>query len=458
MNKNKLFLILGVAAFFLTTCNNQGTTAHPPNILFFITDDESWLERSAYGWSDLPTPHFDRVAEEGVLFTNAFTSAPSCAPSRATVLTGRNFWELKQGAFIQSFIPVEFPVFTDLLSASGYHVGYTGKANGPNSYPKEGYGPVVIGRNYNLAKIDQPANEISSTDYAANFDLFLKDRKPGQPFFFWAGTIEPHDPFGENNHLLLEREFGITLDQVPLPPRLEDNTENRQQKGNQLYEICYADTHLGRMLTSLEVLGELDNTLVVVTSDNGTAMAVSNTHYGKASPYDYGVHEPLSIMWPNRISAGRTVTDFISFADFAPTFLEVAGIKSPFSMSGRSILPLLDSKKSGRIDPKRNFIVTGLEWHGESLSNEHAILPSKVEFYDLINDPWQLNDLADNPDYSDEMQKLARKLRQIGMQTRDPRVTGEMDIFLKTRQYVQKRKQIGYGETRELPFDGLHAK
>src|SRR5687768_1369462 len=88
--------------------------AKPPNVVVFITDDESWLERSAYGWANIPTPHFDRVAREGVLFAHGYTSAPSCAPSRASLLTGRNFWELEHGAFIQAWLPAKFPCLPDL--------------------------------------------------------------------------------------------------------------------------------------------------------------------------------------------------------------------------------------------------------------------------------------------------------------------------------------------------------
>ena len=172
------------------------------------------------------------------------------------------------------------------------------------------------------------------------------------------------------------------------------------------------------MLTSLEAAGKLENTLVVVTSDNGTAIVHEDQQRGKASPYDFGVHEPLAMMWPARIKHGRTVTDFVSFADFAPTFHEIAGLQTPASMTGRSLLSILKSDKSGRIEPQRDFIITGLEWHGEfdpesrscrsirddryayvvryanvnkqgkPLDNEALMEPSKIEFFDLEEDPW----------------------------------------------------------------------
>jgi uncharacterized sulfatase len=237
------------------------------------------------------------------------------------------------------------------------------------------------------------------------------------------------------------------------------------------------------MLKSLEAAGKLDNTLVVVTSDNGTAIPFDGVHRGKASPYDFGVHEPLAMMWPNRIKPGRTVTDFVSFADFAPTFLEAAGLEVPVSMTGRSLLPIIESEKSGRIEAQRDFIVTGLEWHGEfdpesrscrsirddryayvvrynnvdhrgkPLDNEALMKPSKIEFYDLKKDPWQMNDLVNDPKVADEKKRLADKLRKVGMESGDPRMTGEMDLFRKTRQYVQKRKRMGYKKSGSLPFD-----
>ena len=206
---------------------------------------------------------------------------------------------------------------------------------------------------------------ISRLDYAANFNDFLEQRDPEHPFFFWAGTGEPHSPYDKDNFKRLEKEFGMTLDQVSLPPFMDDTLENRKQRANFLYEICYADQHLGRMLDSLQRAEILENTLVVVTSDNGTGLSHAGKAFGKASPYDAGVHEPLAMMWPSRVKAGRKVTDFVNFSDFAPTFLEAAGSKVPASMSGRSLLPILESPNSGRIEKDRDSIVTGIEWHGE---------------------------------------------------------------------------------------------
>jgi uncharacterized sulfatase len=477
-------VLAAVAISLAGICAWGETAAAPPNILFFITDDESAVERSAYGWSKLPTPAFDRVAKDGVLFTNGFTTAPSCAPSRASVLTGRHFWQLEQGGFIQAFIPRKYPTVPQMLADHGYDVAYTGKGWGPGSHPTLGISSDSLGRKFGRATITDPPKGVHDNDYAGNFAKFLKTRGASKPFFFWAGVMEPHEPSGPDNHILLEKEFGVTLNEVSLPPFMEDTPRKRRARANFLYEICLADRHLARMLASLEERGLLENTLVVVTSDNGTAISDgSQEARGKASPYDLGCHVPLVMMWPARVPGGRTVTDFVSFADFAPTFLEAAGLAVPAGMTGRSVLPILASGKSGRVEPERNFIITGLEWHGEfdpvsrscrsirddryaylvryanvdgqgqPLETAALVKPVKEEFYDLEKDPWQLHDLAGDPAVAAEQKRLAEQLREECARRGDPRFTSDMALFAKTRAYVQKRKKIGYSETGALPFD-----
>lgn len=485
MRLRGVLIALMICVAVARACGAAGESGStPPNILFFITDDESAVERSAYGWSKLPTPAFDRVAKDGVLFTNGFTTAPSCAPSRASVLTGRHFWEMEQGGFIQAFIPKKYPIVSQILADHGYDVGYTGKGWGPGSHPTLGIASEALGRKFGRETIADPPKGVHDNDYAANFAKFLKTRNASKPFFFWAGVMEPHEPSGPNNHLLLEKEFGVSLDEVPLPPFVEDTPRKRQARANFLYEICLADRHLARMLASLEERGLLENTLVVVTADNGTAISDGSQQLrGKASPYDLGCHVPLTMMWPARVPGGRTVTDFVSFADFAPTFLDAAGLAVPAGMTGHSLVPILMSGKSGRVEPNRDFIITGLEWHGEfdpesrscrsirddryaylvryanvdgqgqPLDTAALVKPVKEELYDLEKDPWQLHDLAGDPAVAVEQKRLADKMRDEGARRGDPRFTKDMALFAKTRAYVQKRKKMGYSESGDLPFD-----
>ena len=471
------------------TCLSLSAAEKQPNILLFLTDDDSALDRSAYGWTNIPTPGFDRVAEQGVLFKNAYSSVSSCAPARATILTGRHFWQNEEMAFIQGFLRSEIPTLTNILAESGYFVGMTVKDNGPVSSPPNSQ-DNVLGPRYQSEMMESVPPEIRPYDYAANFMKFLEDREARQPFFFWAGVIEPHWPWGDENYKLLEEEFGISVDEIKLPPALEDTRAMREWWGGYLYAICYADTHLQRMLDHLEAIGELDNTIIIAAGDNGAYLPVDASRFrphvppdegplrsrGKSSPYDYGVHVPLAIMWPEGIPANRVVEDFVSFADFAPTLLEIIGIEAPEGMTGKSLTSILKSDQSGMIE-QRDLMRTGLEWHGEldpisrssralrkgdftyivfydnvdeagnPLSNEELSTPVEEALYDLSNDRWQLNDLIDDPDYADILSLMRELYIQNGLAMDDPRVTGEMDLFRTMRQYVQQRKKIGYKKT-----------
>ncbi|NQU44177.1 sulfatase, partial [bacterium] len=432
-----------------------------------------------------------------------YTSAPSCAPSRASVLTGRNFWQNEEGAFIQAWIPEKFPVFPDILKKAGYHVGRTGKGWGPGVYPEGAHGPGCAGAIYNDIMVKDPQEKMNPLDYPANFEKFLEDRAEGQPFYFWVGTTEPHGPYAPDNHQKLEQKYGVTLDDIAVPGFLPDTPGIRRDRANFLYEVCYADDQLGRIIQILEDRGELENTLLIATGDNGTATARA-----KATPYDWGVHEPLAIMWPARVKGGRVVEDFVNFPDLAPTMLEAAGAPVPDSMSGRSIVDILLSGKEGQVDPTRDFIVTGVEWHGElppfnrasrmvrdnryeyvvyygnmpvralnpdlkspdaefeknaeklSLSvllSKHpdhpkvkpfadllTTPPAPEELYDLEKDPWQMKNVIDDPAYAEIRDRLKAQLKAYQLKTGDPRATGDLEAFTRARAFVEGRKARGY--------------
>jgi N-sulfoglucosamine sulfohydrolase len=476
-----LITVLGVILSCALLRAGEQEAALRPNFIVFITDDESALERRAYGWSDLPTPNFERVAREGVLFTRAYCSAPSCAPARAALLTGRNFWELEHGAFIQAFLPKKFPVLPDLLAAAGYRTGYTGKGCSPYA-PKEAVAKfggeaaeLPTGPQFNSIRHAEPEDSGDAIDYAANLRAFLEADKDGRPFWFWMGVIDPHSPFEPDNPEKLAAKHGISLDQVPVPDFVDDTPEERRKRASMLYELLRADETLGKVLAVLEEKGQLDNTFLIVTGDNGSFYG----SHGKAGAYEWGTHVPLAVQWPARVKGGRTVTDFVGFPDLAPTMLEAARVPVPDFMSGRSLLPILLSDKSGRVDPDRSFMVTGLEWHGEVPPNSrasrtirddhHAYIvnygrdsnhpsarnklwrgPAKwptEELYDLTTDPWQLNNVAVDPENAETLERLKKQLADYQRQTGDPRATGEMEIFEAARALVDERKASGYKDT-----------
>lgn len=325
-----------------------------PNILVAIADDQAWPHASAYGCRFVNTPAFDRVAEEGVLFTNAFCSAPSCSPSRASLLTGCNPWQLAEGGVLWSLLPARFPVYPDLLEAHGYHVGHTNKGWGPGSVEASGRTRNPAGPGYQARTNAPPTACMSRNDYAANFADFLNDRPAGAPFCFWYGSKEPHRAYEKGSG----RRAGKRLEDVEVPPYLPDCEEVRSDLLDYALEIEWFDTHLGRMLQMLEEAGELDHTLVVVTGDNGLPFPRA-----KANLYEHGMHVPLAIRWGSEVPGGRTVTDFVSFIDLAPTFLEAAGLLPGDGMAGRSLLEVLTSGRSGRVDPSRDHVLTGIERH-----------------------------------------------------------------------------------------------
>ena len=208
---------------------------------------------------------------------------------------------------------------------------------GPGDYQAGGFKRNPAGPEYAKNTLKAPYRGMSNKDYAGNFNDFLDDCEPGQPFCFWYGTHEPHrvyeDGAGERS--------GKNPDAVELPSYYPDSGVIRRDMIDYAVEVEWFDTHLGRILRKLEQIGELDNTFVVVTSDHGMPFPRV-----KGQIYEHGFHLPLAIRWGG-IKGGRVVDDFINVRDFAPTFLELAGREPHANMTGKSFLDVLQSGKSG---------------------------------------------------------------------------------------------------------------
>ncbi|MGI5818771.1 MAG: sulfatase [Armatimonadota bacterium] len=337
-----------------------------PNILFALADDAG-MHFGAYGCPWVDTPAFDRVAREGVLFTQAYTCNSKCAPSRASIITGRNSWQLKDAENHQCHFPEEFRSVFEALAEHGYHTGHTAKGWGPgepgtvDGRPRELTGPA-----YSELKWEPPAECINRTDYAANFLDFLEDNPDDRPFCFWYGCTEPHRRYEwragieKNGHRPedVDHVYGIWPDNEIVRTDLLDYG----------FEIENFDLHLGRMLDTLEQRGELENTLVVVSSDNGMPFPRA-----KGQEYFYSNHLPLAIMWGGEaraagiVNPGRTVSDMVSFIDFAPTFLDVAGVPESESgmapITGRSLTDIFEAEGGGQVNPERDHVLIGKERH-----------------------------------------------------------------------------------------------
>ncbi|MCH7229053.1 sulfatase [Haloferula sp. A504] len=444
-----------------------------PNILFCIADDWGY-HFPGVGGKMPKTPTFERIAAQGMRFTNAHAPAPSCTPTRNAILTGAHPWKLGRGANLFSRFPEGFVTYPNLLAESGYHVGYNGKCFGPGKVPAGMPDPGV--KSYGF-----PQNP-------GAFQAFLEDRKPGQPFCYWFGAQDPHRDYDRR----LTRELGIGPEDVEVPPTFPDVEEVRWDIADYYAEVQRFDTLTGRHLEILAEQGLLDNTLIVVTSDHGWPFP-----RGKCNLYDAGTHVPLAVMWPGRVQAGQTVEDFVNLADLAPTFLEVAGLPRPGQMTTRSLLGVLESvPRAGLRDPARDHVFTFKERHCPSQWDTIGGYPMRAihtkdylyilnlepdwwpvgcrlpsirgqhyadidpgptkeifvrntpdmthldppfsltvakrpadELYHTPDDPHQLHNLAGDPQYAGILQQLKSRLIDRLTADQDPRLLGKPEIY-----------------------------
>ncbi len=332
-----------------------------PNILFVIADDQSHAHTSFAGYKAVNTPGFDRVASEGVYFRNAFAPSPGCSPTRAAFLTGRHTWQIENAGTHASSFPAKYVAFPDLLEQAGYFVGMTGKGWGPGNFKAVDSRPRnPAGPEFSKRKATPPATGIGKNDYAANFADFIEQRPAGKPFYFWCGGVEPHRDYEKGSGL----RMGKSLDDAVPPQFLPDTPEVRSDILDYCVEIEWFDSHLVRMLKQLDELGELDRTIVIVTSDNGMPFPRA-----KANLYEYGFHMPLAIRWGDAAAGGRVVDDLIGFVDLTATILDASGAAQPgqpYPIAGRSIVDILRSREQGLVDPSRDAVFAARERHSSS--------------------------------------------------------------------------------------------
>ena len=417
-----------------------------PNILFAISDDQSAMHAGAYGDTSIKTPAFDRIAREGVLFNYAFTASPSCAPSRSAILTGRNIWELEEGGILMGILRAKFTVFTLLLEDAAYQLGATGKTWSPGRL--EGWDREIFGQNDSSIKLpeDQRRPGLNPTDYAANFANFFENRDPAKPFFFWLGTSEPHQSYDVGAW----KNAGKQLQDARLPGALPDHPEVRGEILDYGLEIEHFDSHLGRALAIIEAAGQLDNTLVIVTSDHGNPLPRS-----KCNLYDSGIQVPLAARLPGVIPGGRSVDDLASLIDIAPTILEAVSVSIPEEMSGRSLWPIMQSEASGLIDESRDFVVAAFERHTIARRGGVGYPMRAIRTHDYAYirnyepDRWPAGD----PDYNAPPQGffggLYTKL-PAGIQTTMP----HHRAFLGMSTVVRRRRSIPDGKMPSSPKSG----
>lgn len=481
--KRKYNLVSGlccllVLASGLLSCQSKQEKKQRPNFLILMSDNHSWNHLGCYGDKVVKTPVIDDVASNGILFNNAFCSAPSCTPARASMLTGQDIWRLEEGANLWGTLPAKFEVYPDILEKAGYLVGIEGKGWGPGGVEESGREHNPGGERYD------------------SFEEFYNEREKGQPFCYWYSSRDPHRPFKRNGG----KKAKIDMDAIQVPPYLPDTEGVRGDIADYYAEIQSFDKEVGSYITLLKEMGQLENTVVIVCSDNGWQMP-----RGLGNLYDFGTKIPMIISMPERFTGNRIIDDFVSLNDLAPTLLDLAGLSIPDYMNAKSLVPILEADNGGVIEPERDYIVTARERHAYVRKNgtgygsrairnkqflyirnydhkswpagdpplygdvdahmlqypcptkmemlmkreEAAIEPlfnlafakrSKDELYDLAKDPHQMNNVANDPAYTKALDNLSRQLTEHLKKHGDPRELGLEMKWVNAEYFAEKDK------------------
>jgi arylsulfatase A-like enzyme len=438
-----------------------------PNILFILGDNWRFPNAGALGDPMARTPAFDRIAREGVVFTHTFNPVPSCSPCRASMLTGRYAHELGERANLWSGFPRDTPVVTQLLREAGYALGYNGKPWAPGNVEISGWKENPVGPKF------------------ANFAEFHAKHDAARPFFFWIGNTDTATKAGRHLYLEDAKQAGLEAAALVVPPELPDCPEVRQDLLNYYGGVARLDGEAARAIALLEKSGELDNTVIVYTGDNGWQMP-----RGLGNCYDAGSRVPLAIRWGGHLSAGRKVDAFVNLGDLGPTFLELAGLTPPAVMDMRSLKNLLlgapdltprDAvfmERERHADVRQNHLgypVRAIRtqeflylrnlrpdrWpagdpdvrtvHERPFGDVDTTLVKDVllahqqdpafakfialifgkrpaeELYDLANDPHQLNNVAAQPAFAAALAQLRTRVDRWMRDTADPRVNPAYD-------------------------------
>jgi len=357
----------------------------PPNIVLILADDLGWKDVGFHGNEFHETPHLDRLARQGMVFSAAYAGAGNCAPSRACLLSGtysprhevyavqstdRGPKQLQRLISVpnRSGLPRENVTLADALSAAGYATGIFGKwhLDGPEGAEPEDQGFQAVHQAYHkwenagAADLANPKGVFSLTRGACDFI----ERHRGAPFFVYLSHFSIHTPH-EARPESLERF-------KRKPPG--------SQHGNPLYAACLydLDASIGILLAKLAELGLEENTMVVFTSDNGATMASSQEPLrgSKGGYYEGGIRAPLLVRWPAAVRAGTRSDKPVINVDLFPTFLQAAGASTPVGkeLDGISLLPLL--REAGPLEPRAIF------WHFPGYLNQPVIRGRDIDVRD----------------------------------------------------------------------------
>ncbi|MCK4921232.1 MAG: sulfatase, partial [Bacteroidales bacterium] len=417
-----------------TISAQQGST---PNFIIMIADDAGWKDFGAYGNQGIRTPHIDRLAREGLSFTNAFLTTSSCSPSRCSILTGR--YPHSTGAQNLGMpLPADQVIFPGELQKAGYYTAAAGKWH---IGPKRTEFDAIYGW--------------GGRSGCGFWEQALLDRPMDQPFFMWFAAVDPHRSYQEGTIPEPHDPSDVTV-----PPYLPDNDSVRKDLAMYYDEITRLDSYVGKVLHILEEQEVQNNTVVIFMSDNGSPFPRAKNRL-----YDSGIKMPFIIRYPDQIAGGARTSSLVSSIDIFPTFCKLADLDIPESAQGISFTKILNNQgkktrkavyaehnwhdflaheRSVRTDqylyiwnayPELNANPPGDVARGTTfqemislykngaLTNEQEdcfIAPRPAEeLYDMINDPYQLNNLIENEQYSRILKNMRKKLEKWKDDTND---------------------------------------
>ncbi len=441
--------------------------AKRPNIIFLFGEGQRADALSLAGNKILRTPNHDRVGREGVWFRNAFVINSLCAPSRAAAMTG--MYSHATGALGNDTsrpIPRSIPLFTDLLHQAGYEVALCGKAHigegardrywdyyfAYNSPGTDYYHPVLYeGRN---GKITGPrtysgyADDVI-TDHALGW---LKEKRD-KPFCLCLWFQAPHAPFYRARRDL-DLYNGVT---IPKPDTFDDDLKGYPGKPHAFAEadnkigttllsnddprsleelvkdydagLVDVDRHIGRVFDWLTQTGQLDDTIILLSSDHGFFLGEWRM-YDKRFMHEPSIRVPMMIRYPKVFQPGRVVNDMVLTIDIAPTILDLAGIPIPDGMQGKSMVKL---GKGQEISWRKDWLYEYYEYPGSQQVRpnrgirterykyiEYYLPPEEFELYDLQADPGERNNVYGNPRYAEVLRMLRQRLTELRKETKDP--------------------------------------
>ncbi|MDP3073174.1 MAG: sulfatase [Opitutaceae bacterium] len=312
-----------ISAFLLAVCMLRAAAPARPHLVVFLTDDHTLADSGVYGATDVKTPHMDRIARAGLVFDRAFVVSPSCAPSRAALLTGLN--PARNGAEANHSKPrADIKKLPAYLKELGYEVVSFGKVSHYQHTADYGF--------------DHWAHDKYHEDVAVpNAIAWLRARQSAKPLAFFVGTNWPHVPWPQTGE-------GYTAAGVRIPPQAVDTAITREARAQYYAAVARMDAEMGAVFDAAnEVLGA--NTFFLTTADHGAQWP-----FAKWSLYDHGIRTPMIAVWPGKIRTGLRTDAMVTWTDILPTLIELGGGAAPAGLDGRSFAGVLRGETAAHRD------------------------------------------------------------------------------------------------------------